>query len=86
VRAGAGFDADQARRSLGKEIDDLRPAQRLSDDRYAVKINAVNLENRFGNIAAGTNDFHGTPPWLARCRHGCDTISFPLDGRESPFH
>lgn len=69
---GTGFDADQADRRIGKEGEHFATGEGFFEHAVPVLIHAVNLEDRLGNIKTDANDFHGTPPWLARRLHGND--------------
>jgi hypothetical protein len=50
VRRGASFDADQALRQLLEKRKDVATLQLAADDYLAAGINAVNLENRLGDV------------------------------------
>ena len=50
VRAGAGFDADQARRQLGEKCQHLPARQALPEYDLALSIDAMNLEHGFGDV------------------------------------
>jgi hypothetical protein len=50
VRRGAGFDTDQTRRQLLEEHQDIATLQFPANDHLAPSVNAVNLENRIGDI------------------------------------
>jgi len=50
MRSRTGLNADDARRQLAKEGQDLRTPQLPTDDHRARRINPVNLKNRLGDI------------------------------------
>ena len=50
VRRGAGFDTDQTRRQLLEERQDIATLQLPANNHLAASVNAVNLENRLGDI------------------------------------
>jgi hypothetical protein len=50
VRRGAGFDTDQTRRQLLKERQDIATPQLPANNHLSASVNAVNLENRLGDI------------------------------------
>jgi hypothetical protein len=50
VRRGASLDANQAGRQLLKERNYLPPLQLTTDDHLAPSVNAVDLEDRLGDI------------------------------------
>src|SRR5450830_1563526 len=56
VRLGTGFDADQARRLLPEERQDVTPLQLPADDDLTFRINAVDLENRLGDVETDCRD------------------------------
>src|SRR5664279_275932 len=56
VRRGTGFDADQARRLLPEERQDVTPLQLPADDDLTFRINAVDLENRLGDVETDCRD------------------------------
>jgi Tfp pilus assembly protein PilN len=63
MRRCTGFDIDQTRRQLMKDKD-IATLQLLTDDHLANRINAVNLENRLGNVETDCrNRLHD---WLLR--------------------
>jgi hypothetical protein len=86
VGAGTGLDADQADRRIGEEGEHLAAGEGFLENGLALLIDAVDLENRLGDIKTDADNFHGTPPWLASQPLGCNALSVPLDGRGSPFH
>src|SRR5262249_602325 len=64
VRRGARLDAHQARRELLEERQHVPPLQLPTHDHPAVRIHAMNLENRLGDIETNRRDhLHG---WLLR--------------------
>lgn len=58
VGGAARFDADQARRQLCKERQNLLTTQCLADDNDARRINCMNLENALGQIKADGGNLH----------------------------
>src|SRR5450830_1570119 len=56
MRRGTGFDADQARRLLPEERQDVTPLQLPADDDLTFRINAVDLENRLGDVETDCRD------------------------------
>jgi hypothetical protein len=50
VRRGAGFDTDQTWRQLLEERQDRTPLQLPANNHLAASVNAVNLENRLGDV------------------------------------
>src|SRR5664280_1579273 len=56
MRRGTGFDADQARRLLPVERQDVTPLQLPADDDLTFRINAVDLENRLGDVETDCRD------------------------------
>src|SRR5450830_1289085 len=56
MRRGTGFDADQARRLLPEERQDVTPLQLPADDDLNFRINAVDLENRLGDVETDCRD------------------------------
>ena len=62
MRAVQSFHANKARRDIRKERRYCFATQRLSDDGLPVLINAVDLEDVFGQIQTNTSDLHNIPP------------------------
>jgi hypothetical protein len=58
VRRGAGFDADQTRWQLLKERQNIPTLYLTADDHLALRIDAVDLENRLRNVETDCRDFH----------------------------
>src|SRR5674536_390552 len=56
VRRGTGFDPDQAWRQLLEERQDVTPLQLPADDDLTFRINAVDLENRLGDVETDCRD------------------------------
>jgi hypothetical protein len=50
VRRAAGFDPDQTWRQLLEERQHIATLQLTANDRLAASVNAVNLENRLGDV------------------------------------
>ncbi len=50
VRRGAGFDANQTRRQLLEERQDVATLQLPTNNYFATSVNAVNLEDRLGDV------------------------------------
>jgi hypothetical protein len=50
VRRGASFDTDETRRELLEERQDVATLQLPANNCLATSVNAVNLENRLGDI------------------------------------
>ena len=50
VRRGASLYANQARWQLLKESQDRTPLQLPANNHLAASVNAVNLENRLGDV------------------------------------
>src|SRR5262245_33267799 len=64
MRRGAGLDADEARRQLLKERQDVTALELAANDHIACRIDAVDLENRFCNVETDRrNRLH---VWLLR--------------------
>jgi hypothetical protein len=60
MRRGASLNADQAWRQLLKERQDGATLQLATDDHLAGSIDAVDLENRLGNVETDCRDrLHG---------------------------
>jgi len=80
MRAAAGFHADQARRQVGEERQQLRPFDLFLQGRLAPFIDAMHLENAFCQIDPNCCNVHfgrlffvelnETPLWHFRCRLG----------------
>jgi hypothetical protein len=51
-----GFDANQAWRQLLEERQNVAPLQLTADDHLASRINAVDLENRLGDVETDCRD------------------------------
>ena len=63
VRRWTGFDTDQARLQLAKELQHLRPTDARADNHRAGLIDAVNLEYRLRNIETDCDNLaHGRLP------------------------
>ena len=62
MRRSAGLHADQARRYLAKELDDLLSPQLTGDDDFARTIYAVHLEHVLGEINADGANLHVDDP------------------------
>jgi hypothetical protein len=58
----AGFHADQTRRNLAQEVDDLLAPQLTADDDLARTIHAVHLEHVLGEINADGANLHVDDP------------------------
>ncbi|WFU46157.1 hypothetical protein QA640_45840 (plasmid) [Bradyrhizobium sp. CB82] len=88
MRGSAGFQADQARGNLAKEVNDLLAPQLTNDDDLARTIHAVHLEHVLGEINADGANLHVDDPppvirgstitlWHIRCRErASSTTSF----------
>jgi hypothetical protein len=50
VRRAAGLNAHQTGRQLLKECQNRPPLQLTTDDHLSASVNAVNLENRLGDV------------------------------------
>jgi hypothetical protein len=50
VRRGASLNADQTGRQLLEKRQNMAPPQLTADGHLASSVNAVNLENRLGDI------------------------------------
>ena len=60
VRRGASLNADQAWRQLLEERQDVTTLQLTADDHLAGSINAVDLEDRLGDVETDCRDrLHG---------------------------
>lgn len=80
VGAAASFHADKARRQVDEEGCHLVAPQLLLQDRFAVLVDAVDLEHILGQVDANSRDLHGgrpsrfrlmTPPlWQVRSTAG----------------
>src|SRR5450830_1673725 len=74
MRRGTGFDADQARRLLLEERQDVTPLQLSADDDLTFRINAVDLENRLGDVETDCRDrLHA---WLLQIVEGLTAHTF----------
>jgi len=62
MSSSAGLHADQARRHLPKEVDDLLAPQLTADDDLAHAIHAVHLEYVLGEINADGANLHVDDP------------------------
>lgn len=89
MSSSAGFHADQARRNLPKEVDDLLAPQLPADDDLTRTIHAVHLEHVLGEINADGANLHmdapsgdslfNDHPFGTRCRErASSTTSFVL--------
>jgi hypothetical protein len=58
----AGFHADQARRNLAKEVDDLLAPQLAGDGDLTRTIHSVHLEHVLGEINADGANLHVDDP------------------------
>ena len=56
MRRGTGLDANQACRQLLKERQNVTALQLPADDNLALRINAVDLEYRLGDIETDCRD------------------------------
>jgi hypothetical protein len=56
MRRSTSLNANQAWWQLLKESQDRPPLQLTSDDHLAASVNAVNLENRLGDIETDYRD------------------------------
>jgi hypothetical protein len=66
MRAGAGFHADQARRLTLKELQHLAAPKLSTQQRAALGVNTVQLENRLRQVDPDCgNIVHGWLPLLA---------------------
>src|ERR1700692_4935014 len=64
MRCGARFDANQARRQLLKERQDVAALQLTANDHLAFRVNAVHLKYRLRNVETdGCDRLHD---WLLR--------------------
>jgi len=59
VRRDGGFDANQARRQLGKEFQNLNPAELATIGRLALRIDRMDLEHVLGQIEADNDNLCG---------------------------
>jgi hypothetical protein len=50
VRRAAGFDTDQTWRQLLEERQDIATLQLPANNHLSASVNAVNLENRLGDV------------------------------------
>ena len=64
MRRGAGFDANQARRQLLEECQDVTTLQLTADAHVAFNVNAVDLKYRLCDIE--TDSRNGLHDWLLR--------------------
>src|SRR6516165_6916577 len=66
VRAGTGFDANEAGRQSFEELHHLTAAKLLPDDDPLGRVNAVNLENVLGDIQTDCGNLHvdGSLMWF----------------------
>ncbi len=58
MRCGAGLQSHKARRQFLKEFYDLTTPKLLADDDLLLHVNAVNLENMFGDIQTDRGNLH----------------------------
>src|SRR5262245_31224111 len=64
MRRSAGFDANQARRQLLKEWQNVSALELTTNDDITCRVNSVDLKNRLGNIETdGRDRLH---VWLLR--------------------
>jgi hypothetical protein len=60
MRRRAGFDANQARRQLLEKGQHVAPLELASKDDFALRIDAVDLENRLRDVETNCRDrLHG---------------------------
>ncbi len=63
MRRSAGFDTNQARRQLLEECQNVATLDLTTEDDIALRIDAVNLKNRFRNVETDRRDgFHDLAP------------------------
>ncbi len=58
MRRAARLHADETKRQLREERQNLRPSQRPPDGDIALRINGMNLENALGQIEADRANLH----------------------------
>ena len=58
MRCGAGLQSNKTRRQFLKKMYDLATPKLLADNDLLVGVNAVNLENVFGDIQADRGNLH----------------------------
>src|ERR1700733_1250437 len=75
VSTGAGFHADQARRPIHKELDELRAPELLAHHNLTSLINAVHLEESLCQIYPRRRNVHlDAPLGLSGC-HNTSTLA-----------
>ena len=63
------FDADQTRRKLGEEFQDLATAQMTADNNFALVVNAINLKYVLRDIQTNcANLINGWLVWGVSCQ------------------
>src|SRR6266540_4431623 len=87
MRRSTGFDADEARRQLLKEWQNVPPLELTTNDYITCRVNSVDLKNRLGDVEADCCDrLH---IWLLRIL-GASTaptsMALPCRWRSRPQH
>ena len=81
MRRRAGFEADEARRNLGKEREDLAASQPLAHYYAAHRVDRMNLEDTLCQIKANCcNIAHGWLPLLVISNDHHPGTSMPSGG------
>jgi len=90
VRRPAGLHPDERGRMAAEEAFDLMAPQLALHHHGAGRVDAVHLENRFGDVEADRDSVHkdgllswlnDAPAWHKRCRRGPFTPTFPVAKR-----
>ncbi len=87
MRGCAGLDADETRRQLLEESNDVTALQLAPDDHIAFRVNAMDLKNRLCDVETNRRDsLHGpvlrirSPPWRPR------SVALTCRWRSRPQH
>src|SRR5215470_17452740 len=79
MRRRTGLDANQARRQLLKKRQNITPLELTANNNIAIRIDAVNLKNRLGDIETGGGDRLHSPgsseSWGALTAHPLKALS-----------
>ncbi len=62
MRSAAGLEADEARRNIGEEAQDLAASEFPSENHLAIDVDAVNLEPGFRRIESDRSNRHSATP------------------------
>jgi hypothetical protein len=87
MRRGTSFDANQARRQLLEECQDVTALQLAAEDYLALRINAVNLKNRLRDIKAdGCDCLHDQLLRIVGPQQAPTSMALMRRGRSRPQH